>query len=98
MFVAQALQVPLTQDEHGMIRVRGTRIPLQTLIYAFKQGDTVEEIAHKYPFFNLTDIYAVITTFLGHQELVELWQSRKLKRKLCARKWKLAAIPMVLVC
>jgi uncharacterized protein (DUF433 family) len=86
MFVAQALQVPLTQDEHGVIRVSGTRMPLETLIYAFKQGDTAEEIAHKYPILNLTDIYAVITYFLGHQELVDQYMAEKEKEAQIVRK------------
>ncbi|MEI8131154.1 MAG: DUF433 domain-containing protein [Leptolinea sp.] len=70
MFVAHALQVPLTQDEHGAIQVSGTRIPLETMIIAFNQGDTAEEIAQKYPILSLADIYAVIAYYLGHQALV----------------------------
>jgi uncharacterized protein (DUF433 family) len=71
MVVVETLRVPLTQDDHGVLRVSRTRIPLETVISAFKQGDTAEEIAQKYPVLNLTDIYAVIAYYLGHQETVE---------------------------
>lgn len=83
--VTQTLQVPLAQDEHGVIRVSGTRIPLETLIFAFKQGDTAEEIAQKYPILNLTDIYAVITYFLGHQELVDQYMAGQEKEAQAVR-------------
>ena len=68
MVISETLQIPLTQDERGVIRVRGTRVPLKTMIFAFKQGDTAEEIAQKYPVLNLADIYAVIAYYLAHQE------------------------------
>ena len=34
--------VPITQDDSGMIRINGTRVTLQTLVYAFRQGDSPE--------------------------------------------------------
>jgi uncharacterized protein (DUF433 family) len=86
MFVVEALQIPLTQDANGVIRVSGTRIPLETLIMAFKQGDTAEEIAQKYPALNLVDIYAVIAYYLGHREQADRYITEQEKETQAVRK------------
>ncbi|MEI8133410.1 MAG: DUF433 domain-containing protein [Leptolinea sp.] len=86
MVISETLQVPLTADARGVIRVGATRVPLQTLIFAFKQGDTAEEIAQKYPILNLTDIYAVIAYYLGHQEPVEQYLAEQQKEAHALRK------------
>ena len=53
------------------MRVGGTRVRLETIINAFKNGCTAEEILLKYPSLNLTDIYAIITYYLWSREEVE---------------------------
>ena len=52
--------LPLTTDDDGVIRVGGTRVTLDTLIAAFTEGATAEEIAQQYPSVRLADIYSVI--------------------------------------
>ncbi len=58
--------VPLAVDEDGVVRVAGTRVTLDTVVAAFEQGATAEEIAQQYPSLDLADIYAVIGFYL-HQ-------------------------------
>jgi hypothetical protein len=53
--------------------VGGTRVRLETIINAFKNGSTAEEILLKYPSLNLTDIYAVITYYLWSRKEVEAY-------------------------
>ena len=62
---------PILKDEDGMFRVGGTRVRLDTVIGAFQNGCTPEEILFKYPSLNLTDIYAVITYYLQHSKEVD---------------------------
>jgi uncharacterized protein (DUF433 family) len=64
---------PIQQDEDGVFRVGGTRVRLDTIIGAFKNGSAAEEILFKYPSLRLTDIYAVITYYLWHTEAVEAY-------------------------
>ena len=66
---------PVEMDEDGVIRVAGTRVRLETVIDAFNNGCTPEEILLKYPSLNLTDIYAVITSgrSLGHRFFPARW-------------------------
>jgi uncharacterized protein (DUF433 family) len=62
---------PLRKDESGVVRIGKTRVRLETVINAFKAGASPEEILLKYPSLSLTDIYAVITYYLWHQDEVE---------------------------
>jgi uncharacterized protein (DUF433 family) len=61
---------PLCMLPDGAIRVRGTRVSLDTVIRAFDEGCTPEEIRDDYPTLQLTDIYAVIAFYLRHREEV----------------------------
>ena len=70
-FVAQP--PPIQADDDGILRVGGTRVRLETIINAFKSGNTAEEILLKYPSLNLTDIYAVITYYLWSRAEVEAY-------------------------
>ncbi len=67
----QTKPVPLTTDEHGVMRVGDTRVSLDTVTFAFKQGSTPEEIVADYSTLNLSDVYAVITYYLQNQTEVE---------------------------
>ncbi len=40
--------VPLRAEADGVIRVSGTRVTLDTVIAAFSEGATAEEIAQQY--------------------------------------------------
>jgi uncharacterized protein (DUF433 family) len=63
--------VPLQMDEYGTIRIGGTRVRLDTVVYAFNQGHTVEEIVTHFPVLNLADGYAVITYYLNNKAVVD---------------------------
>ncbi|MBS3968153.1 MAG: DUF433 domain-containing protein [Truepera sp.] len=66
-------RVPLEPDAHGALRVAGTRIPLDTVIAAFNQGASPEEIALSYPSLELADIYAIIAYYLRHRPTVDAY-------------------------
>ncbi len=63
--------VPLAADRDGVMRVGGTRITLDTVVAAFREGATAEEIAQQYPSLQLADVYAVIGYYLRHQPEVD---------------------------
>ena len=67
----EAQLVPLVADDSGVIRVGETRVTLETVVGAFRQGATAEEIASQYPAVSLADIYGVIGFYLHHQREVE---------------------------
>ena len=57
---------PLFQDTEGRIRVIGSRVTLDSLVSAFQQGDTPEEIQDSFPSLSLAQIKSVITWYLNH--------------------------------
>jgi len=66
-----AEEPPLAEDLGGVLRVGGTRVRLGTVISAFHNGCTPEEVLFKYPSLKLPDVYAVITYYLSHRGEVE---------------------------
>jgi uncharacterized protein (DUF433 family) len=67
-------------DEDGVFRVGRTRVRLDSVLGAFKNGCVAEEILFKYPSLNLTDIYAVITYYLWHRKEVDAYLDERQRR------------------
>ena len=68
--------VRLAVDADGVVRVARTRVTLETLVGAFQDGATAEEIAQQYPSVSLADIYQVIGYYLHHKAEVETYLSQ----------------------
>ena len=47
--VIAAEPIPLEADSDGVVRVGGTRVTLGTVVAAFQEGATAEEIVFQYP-------------------------------------------------
>lgn len=69
--------VPLTKDQGGVLRVSGTRIPLDTVVVAYEAGATPEEICLDFPTLRLDDVYSVITYYLRHRPEVDAYLTRR---------------------
>lgn len=65
--IEQPQTIPLDADHDGVIRVRGTRITLDTVVEAFRHGANAEEITQQYPTLSLADVYSVVGYFLRHE-------------------------------
>lgn len=68
---------PLVISPDGVILVCGTRVPLDTIVFEFKQGATAESIVEQYPSLDLADVYAVISYYLRHQNDVESYLEQR---------------------
>jgi uncharacterized protein (DUF433 family) len=81
------LDVPITTDAQGVLRVGSTRVTLDVVVIAFEQGATPEEIVQDFPTLRLADVYAVLTYYLQHREAVEAYlrQRREQARELRER-------------
>jgi len=69
--------IPLKIDRDRVVRVGNTRVTLDTVIIAFKEGATAEEIVAQYPSLLLADVYAVIGYYLQQQSDVEAYLSQR---------------------
>jgi uncharacterized protein (DUF433 family) len=68
---------PLCEDQDGTIRLTGSRIPLDTVVYEFNQGATAEQIQDSYPSLSLRSIYGAISFYLEHQAAVDNYLRRR---------------------
>ena len=73
----EAKPPPLVEDPPGVIRVSGTRVSLETLVAAFDEGATAEEIVERYPSLDLAAVYAVIAYVLDHREEVAAYTAHR---------------------
>ncbi|HET7079178.1 MAG TPA: DUF433 domain-containing protein [Chloroflexia bacterium] len=69
--------VPLAANQDGVVRVGGTRVTLDTVVAAFEEGATAEEIVQQYPALKLPDVYLVIGYYLRHRAEVEAYLQQR---------------------
>jgi uncharacterized protein (DUF433 family) len=79
----------ITVNDVGVWRVKGTRVSVDSILYAFNdQGATPEEIAWQFDTLDLKKIYSVINYYLHNREQVDKYlaeaakNTRKIARKL----------------
>lgn len=63
--------ISLRTDPTGVVRVANTRVTLDTVVSAFRDGATAEEIVQQYPSLNLADVYYVIGYYLRRTSEVD---------------------------
>ncbi len=63
--------VPLTGDADGVLRVGSSRVTLDTVVAAFREGMTPEGIVQQYPSLRLAEVYSVIGYVLNHAAEVD---------------------------
>jgi len=59
---------PLAADAQGVLRVGGTRVTFETVVGAFLDGATAEEIAEQYPVLPLAHVYALPATICANKK------------------------------
>lgn len=67
MAIAADADPALRIDEGGTVRIGPTRVTLRSVVFAFNEGASAEEIVLRYPSLDLTDTYAAITYYLRHR-------------------------------
>ena len=77
MEMLPTMAVPLMSTEEGVIRVGNTRVRLDTVVYAFNEGYTAEEIVAQYPSLSLSDVYAVIAYYLNERATVDAYLTER---------------------
>jgi uncharacterized protein (DUF433 family) len=60
----------VTQAE-GAYRITGTRISLDSVVYAFLDGQTPESIVDSFPLLTLEQVYGAVAYYLAHQTKID---------------------------
>jgi uncharacterized protein (DUF433 family) len=77
--------IPLREDEHGVIRIAGSRVTLDSVVAVFDRGATAEEIVQSFPTLALGDVYAVLSYVVMRRGDVDEYLTRRAKEEDVAR-------------
>ena len=86
--LATAEAPPLRQGDHGVVYVGQTRVPIDTVIEAFIDGDSAETIVDCYDVLTLSEVYATVAFYLAHRNEVDSYlkdrrsESEMLRREI----------------
>lgn len=61
------------ENHAGALRIAGTRISLDSVVYAFREGQAPESIVRSFPLLSLEQVYGAITYYLAHREEVDAY-------------------------
>jgi uncharacterized protein (DUF433 family) len=64
-------EIPIRADENGRLRVGGTKVLLDLVVYAFRRGSTPETITDQYPALSLDDVYLALGYYLRHRAVID---------------------------
>jgi uncharacterized protein (DUF433 family) len=73
-------------DQAGVLRVGDTRVSLDSVIYAFQDGATPEEIVQQFTALDLADVYSVIGYYLQNTAEVQEYLQRRTAERAELRK------------
>jgi uncharacterized protein (DUF433 family) len=59
------------EQREGGYYVAGTRVSLDSLVYAFRGGESPETIQQNFPSLTLEQVYGAIAFYLGHQAEID---------------------------
>ncbi len=74
--------------------VAGTRVSLDSIVYAFLSGQSAEAIAQAFPILNLEQVYGAITHYLAHRDDVDRYLANRRQDFDAARQAARDADPM----
>lgn len=69
--------IPLLLEPDGTLRLRGTRVTLESIVILFDTGATAEQIVESFPSVELADAYAVLTYCLRHRNAVDAYLANR---------------------
>ena len=58
------------------VRIKGTRVGIESVVYAFQDGLSPEEVVQEYPSLSLEQVYATIAYYLHNRSEVDDYIAR----------------------
>lgn len=65
------------EQRDGQYRVTGTRVSLDSIVYAFLEGKSAESIALAYPVLTLEEVYGAIAFYLSDRDTIDAYLRRE---------------------
>jgi len=65
------------QERDGSLFLVGTRISLDSIVHAFRRGESAETICQNFDLLRLEEVYGAIAYYLGNQPEVDAYLSRQ---------------------
>jgi uncharacterized protein (DUF433 family) len=65
------------EERDGSFYVAGTRISLDSIVYAFNQGESPETICQNFELLSLEEVYGAIAYYLANQSAVDAYLIRQ---------------------
>jgi uncharacterized protein (DUF433 family) len=59
------------EQRDGGYYIAGTRVPLDCIVFEFRNGASAESIRQTFPTLTLEQVYGAVAFYLGHQDAVE---------------------------
>ncbi len=61
----------VTKLENGAYRIAGTRVSLDSVVYAYKRGELAETIVQNFPSLTLAQVHGAIAFYLSNREMID---------------------------
>ena len=82
----------IEKDDNGY-RIAGTRVSLDSVVYAFREGQSPEGIVRSFPVLQLEQVYGAITFYLAHRSEIDAYLDQVRQDYEAARQAERAADP-----
>jgi len=83
------MQSEYIEQRNGGYYVAGTRISLDSVVYAFNRGEPPERILESYPLLNkMSRVYGAIAFYLDHKHEIDNYLDES------AREWEANSVPL----
>jgi uncharacterized protein (DUF433 family) len=66
-----AMPMEYVEQRNGGYYVHGTRVSLDSVVYAFLRGESPEGITDSFPALSLEQVYGAIAFYLAHRESID---------------------------
>lgn len=76
----------INRNQDGVYMVGATRVPIDTVVAAFLDGEVAEEIQIQFPALSLSEVYTAIGWYLENHDMVDAYLIRRSKEAARIRK------------
>lgn len=70
------MESPYVERRDDGYRISGSRVSLDSVVYAFLGGQTPESIAQSFPVLRLEQVYGAVAYYLAHRDEVDAYLER----------------------